>query len=325
MRPNFNPNGSANHLRLARQDVAGPRQAPQAAGNAQARLGPQAPRTGFRDAPVVSQLHPNGATAANYRNGASNCAPAAAATLARMLGTRSHQTDAELINDLAKGRTTSEGTTHADMKSMIKEVGARQDGRPMIGGYQDSQVKAALAKGNKVVAQLGLPNPTTGKTDPHYVVIAGTDGKGGYRVKDPLRGEYTMGAMQLKQAFLSAPGTGGILMPVAPANARGGRVAGFQSGDGFGAAPRFSANAESNNALFGRGPGASAAEAKAQRKADVTVSLLSNPQTKRLGQEHLLRLLNSTSAEAQQALSAVYERVFGQPGIGQKMKPIALE
>ena len=54
----------------------------------------------------------------------------------------------------------------------------------------DASANHGQVKASTLVAQLGLPNPTTGKTDAHYVVIAGTDGKGGYRIKDPLRGEW---------------------------------------------------------------------------------------------------------------------------------------
>jgi hypothetical protein len=274
-----------------------------------ARQAPQSPaaRAGWKDAPVVRQLNPNGATADNYRNGANNCAPAAAATLARMLGTRSHQTDAELINDLARGRTTAQGTTPSALMAMVHDVGARPVGMPMVGGYKDEAVRAHLAKGHKVIAQLGVGNAKTGKMDAHYVILDGVDGKGGYRVKDPLRGDRTMSAMEVKHAFLNAPKAGGILMPVAAG-----------TGDSFGAAPRFSADPRRNDASFGQGPRARAQ----QHYADVTVSLLSGRGTKLDGQKRVAELLEKGGQATYMMIVDAMSKA--QNGGGQKLHTISL-
>lgn len=181
--------------------------------------GGAAPTT-WKDAPVVNQLHPQGARAAHYRNGIYNCAGAVAATLARMLGTRKGQSDADLINDLSRGRTTREGTTPAALAEMIKDVGAKVDGQAITGAYSNAELDALLAKGDKVVAQVGMRNRATGSFDPHYIIVDGKTKDGDYIIKDPLKGQYTATADQLRQAVYQAPGAGGMLIPVAPAGAR---------------------------------------------------------------------------------------------------------
>ncbi|WNG38728.1 hypothetical protein F0U61_37450 [Archangium violaceum] len=172
----------------------------------------------WKDAKVVDQLNPEGATPQTYRNGVYNCAGAVAATVARALGTRQDQTDADLINDLSRDRTSSKGTTAADMTSMLKEVGAKVDGKVITGRYTDNRLNSLLAKGDKVVAQVGVRNESTGKYDPHYVLIDGKDKKGNYIIKDPLKGTYSATAQQLRSAVNHAPGAGGVLIPIKPAD-----------------------------------------------------------------------------------------------------------
>lgn len=172
----------------------------------------------WKDAKVVDQLKPEGATPQTYRNGVYNCAGAVAATVARALGTRQDQSDADLINDLSRDRTSSKGTTAADMTSMLKEVGAKVDGKVITGRYTDNRLDSLLAKGDKVVAQVGVRNESTGKYDPHYVLIDGKDKKGNYVIKDPMKGTYSATAQQLRTAVNHAPGAGGVLIPIKPAD-----------------------------------------------------------------------------------------------------------
>jgi hypothetical protein len=177
-------------------------------------------RPQWKNVPVVDQLNPEGASPSTYRNGVYNCAGAVAATVARALGTKQGQTDADLINDLSRDRTTSKGTTTQGMVSMLKEVGAKVDGKVITGRYSDKLLDSLLAKGDKVVAQVGVKNESTGRYDPHYVLIDGKDKKGNYVIKDPLQGTYSVKAATLRKAVNHMPGAGGVLIPITPAEPR---------------------------------------------------------------------------------------------------------
>lgn len=177
-------------------------------------------RPQWKKVPVVDQLNPEGASPSTYRNGVYNCAGAVAATVARALGTKQGQTDADLINDLSRDRTTSKGTTTKDMVSMLKEVGAKVDGKVITGRYSDQRLDSLLAKGDKVVAQVGVKNESTGRYDPHYVLIDGKDKKGNYVIKDPLKGSYSVSGDTLRKAVNHMPGAGGVLIPITPAEPR---------------------------------------------------------------------------------------------------------
>ncbi|WP_257454403.1 cysteine peptidase family C39 domain-containing protein [Archangium lipolyticum] len=177
-------------------------------------------RPQWKEVPVVDQLNPEGATPETYRNGVYNCAGAVAATVARALGTKQGQSDADLINDLSRDRTTSKGTTTKGMVSMLKEVGAQVDGKAITGRYSDSRLDSLLAKGDKVVAQVGVKNESTGRYDPHYVLVDGKDKNGRYVIKDPLKGTYSMSAESLRKAVNHMPGAGGVLIPIKPAQPR---------------------------------------------------------------------------------------------------------
>lgn len=172
-----------------------------------------------QDANVVDQLHPTGGDNSNYVNGTYNCAGAVAATVSRMLGTDGGKTDAQLISELSEGRTQQDGTTPTALLEMLQDVGATVDGAPIVGGYSNKDLDSKLNKGDAVIAQVGLKNQSTGNIDPHYVLVEGKDGNGNYQIKDPLRGQYTATPEQLRQAVYRAPGAGGMLIPIEPADA----------------------------------------------------------------------------------------------------------
>lgn len=184
-------------------------------------IGPSRPT--WEQGHTVNQLHPQGADG-NYKNGAFNCAGAAAATVARKLGTFAGVSDADLITHLSAGRTTDKGTKPEDMMSMLEDVGARP-GKPMIGRFNPAKVNQALDQGQKFVAQIGVENvthgPNKGYSDnnyaAHWVVIDGKDAHGNYRINDPLKGDYTVTPAQLQDAIWKAPGTDGMLIPFSPA------------------------------------------------------------------------------------------------------------
>jgi hypothetical protein len=169
---------------------------------------------GWNKLPTINQLKPNGAQEAGYKNGVYNCGPAAAAMIARGLGTMGHLSDAQLIQKLSSGRTTNKGTSVENMGKMLEFVGAKVDKGTVVGRYKEGMVAENLAKGNKVLAQVGVNNRDTGKVDAHYVVIDKTDGKGNFLVKDPLKGESWVSERELKTAFERAPNGGGALIPV---------------------------------------------------------------------------------------------------------------
>ncbi|QRN95037.1 hypothetical protein JRI60_39030 [Archangium violaceum] len=177
-------------------------------------------RPQWKDVSVVDQLNPEGSTPESYRNGVYNCAGAVAATVARSLGTKQGQTDADLINDLSRDRTTSKGTSTKGMVSMLQEVGAKVDGKVITGRYSDNRLDSLLAKGDKVVAQVGVKNESTGRYDPHYVIVDGKDKKGNYVIKDPMKGTYSMSGDALRKAVNHMPGAGGVLIPIKPAEPR---------------------------------------------------------------------------------------------------------
>ncbi len=189
---------------------------------------------GWGNLPAINQLKPNGAQETGYKNGVYNCGPAAAAMIARGLGTMGHLSDAQLIQKLSSGRTTDKGTSVENMGKMLEFVGAKVDKGTVVGRYKEGMVADNLAKGNKVIAQVGVNNRDTGKVDSHYVVVDKTDGKGNFLVKDPLKGESWVSERELKAAFDRAPNGGGALIPVSNPKAGQGGVAQQLMQDGFG-------------------------------------------------------------------------------------------
>jgi hypothetical protein len=164
--------------------------------------------------PFVNQLHPRGAEQANYKNGLYNCGPAVAAMVARGLGTMDHLSDAELIKQLGSGLTTQKGTSVENMGKMLEFAGAKVGEGTVLGEYKGDMVRENLAKGNKVIAQVGIRNRDNNDVSSHYVLVDKTDGKGNFLVKDPLKGSYWVSERTLKNAVERAPNGGGALIPV---------------------------------------------------------------------------------------------------------------
>jgi len=179
-------------------------------------------QAGWKDADTVSQLQPDGdSTSQNYVDGAYNCGPATAATLARMMGTRGGQSNSSLVSELGNNHdNTEDGTKPGSMIGMIQDVGGKVDGNTLVGNYKDEQLDGVLAKGNKAVMQVGLQGPDgQTKEGTHWVIVNGKDQDGNYLVKDSLNGDYKATPEQLRDAFHKAGKVGGTLIPVAPENA----------------------------------------------------------------------------------------------------------
>ncbi len=164
--------------------------------------------------PYVNQLHPRGAAQADYKNGLYNCGPAVAAMVARGLGTMDHLSDAELIKQLGSGLTTEKGTSVENMGKMLEFAGAKVGEGTVLGEYKGDMLRENLAKGNKVIAQVGIRNRDNNDVSSHYVLVDKTDGKGNFLVKDPLKGSYWVSEKTLKNAVERAPNGGGALIPV---------------------------------------------------------------------------------------------------------------
>jgi hypothetical protein len=164
--------------------------------------------------PYVNQLNPKGAAQADYKNGLYNCGPAVAAMVARGLGTMDHLSDAELIKQLGSGLTTEKGTSVQNMGKMLEFAGAKVGEGTVLGEYKGDMLRENLAKGNKVIAQVGVRNRDNNDVSSHYVLVDKTDGRGNFLVKDPLKGSYWVSERTLKNAVERAPNGGGALIPV---------------------------------------------------------------------------------------------------------------
>jgi len=169
---------------------------------------------GFKDVEVTKQVKDN--TPVERSPGQNWCGPAIGATLSRMLGTSADGEHA--MAALADKYTAAKGTTPDNMVKMINDVGGHVDGQMMTGRFESKELDAQLAKGNKVIAQVGLKDGRGGATA-HWVMVSGKDEKGNYQIKDPLRGELTVKPNQLRDALYRAPGLGGLMIPVAPGTA----------------------------------------------------------------------------------------------------------
>jgi hypothetical protein len=167
-----------------------------------------------KSTPYVSQLNPRGAAQADYKNGLYNCGPAVAAMVARGLGTMDHLSDAELIKQLGSGLTTDKGTSVQNMGKMLEFAGAKVGEGTVLGEYKGDMLRENLAKGNKVIAQVGIRNRDSGDVSSHYVLVDKTDGRGNFLVKDPLKGSFWVSERTLKNAVERAPNGGGALIPV---------------------------------------------------------------------------------------------------------------
>lgn len=164
---------------------------------------------------VVSQLNPEGAKEAGYRNGHVKCGAAAVATLARGFGMFNNMSDAELVDGLAGGQTGQQGTSGVGIMQMLREARLPLAGPPYVGSFDPSALREHLRGGNKLVAQVGLRDPKTGKTSGHFVTISDRRGPN-FVVQDPLSGKTQVWTpQQLQRAVRDAPGVG-MVIPVGP-------------------------------------------------------------------------------------------------------------
>jgi hypothetical protein len=177
--------------------------------------------------PHINQLHPGGADA-GYVNGAYNCAATVVAMVARGHGKMGHMSDARLVSNLAEGITTADGTTPQGIVQMLERIGVPPAGPIHVGGYDDAVMQRHLAKGNQVVAQVGLRDQDTGETSAHYVLVTGMTPQGNYIVQDPMaEGPTEVAPWQLAAAVGRCPPSGGSLIPVegpGPAASPGGEA-----------------------------------------------------------------------------------------------------
>lgn len=241
------------------------------------------------------------------------CGPAVGATLARMLGTRTSESNSTLVSTLARQYTTSEGTTPEKMVNMIGAVGAQVDGNILTGGCTEGDLIRIFNQDQKIVAQIGLRYEGTNDYFAHWVIISQRNANGTYTVKDPLTGERLMRFEDLREAVFRAPGLGGVLIPVAPWDGGPERPTNLYTREMF-------IQACQAGSVLGGDPYALPAGATAQQMADNVAFLLNSRALveEREGLRQMGALAASSRPMAQQAFDMLM-RMFGlQPGGGQK-------
>jgi hypothetical protein len=250
----------------------------------------------------------------NLRNGQFWCGPAVGTTLARMLGASRDKPNYVLLHELADRYSTPGGSTPAQMVGMLRGVGGKVDGRILTGGYSNDELNGVFGRGGKVAAQIGLRDPKTGEYAAHWVVVSGRSANGGYTVRDPLRGEYTMTPDELRKAVTQAPGLGGVLIPVAPAEQ------GDRARPGRSSQDLFEDHCRADGGRGGRDPLSVPRGTSAQELASQLVDQLRNGglAEKQAALRRLDALAHSSGGIAGRAFLLIM-RLFGkQPGGGQK-------
>lgn len=241
------------------------------------------------------------------------CGPAVGATLARMLGTRTGQSDYTLVTTLAAQYTTSAGTTPEKMVNMIGAVGGQVDGDILTGGCTEGDLVRIFNRDQKIVAQIGVRYEGTNDYFAHWVLISQRNADGTYLVKDPLVGLRTMRFEDLREAVFRAPGLGGLLIPVAPWDGGPERPTNLYTREMF-------IQACQAGSVQGSDPYALPAGSTAQQMADNVAYLLDSRSLveEREGLRQLGALAASSRPMAQQAFD-ILMRLFGiQNGGGQK-------
>jgi hypothetical protein len=176
-----------------------------------ASAAPGVDRGWVKDSCFVPQLRGE-----DLRNGRMWCGPAVGAMLARMVGSFPNKQNYEVVQAFKDAFATPEGTTPDSMVKMINAAGARVDGQILAGRYGDGELDRLFDQDHKVLAQVGLVDKE-GNSSSHWVMVSERNAQGQYLIKDPLNGERWVSAQELRVMVNSAPGLGGVLIPVVPA------------------------------------------------------------------------------------------------------------
>jgi hypothetical protein len=124
--------------------------------------------------------------------------------------------DARLMQELAEGLVTRNGTSPNGLVKMLERVNIPLAGPALGSAYSDADLQQHLRQGHKLMAQVEAINPKTGERSAHYILVKGMTPEGNYRISDPLaKGPQVVTPEQLHKRVSGAPPDGGLLIPVA--------------------------------------------------------------------------------------------------------------